>query len=81
MTKEKVRGRDTLFYSSFVIRIFVICNTELIQNTTRGRTLQTDPSSMSCLILLRLELRKFFLGVSDVGFLSDPELKKLLLAA
>jgi len=33
------------------------------------------------LILLRFELGKFFLGASDVGFLSDPELKELLLSA
>jgi hypothetical protein len=32
-------------------------------------------------ILLRFELGEFFFGVSDVGFLSDTELKKLLLAA
>ena len=41
----------------------------------------SDSPFRSSSILLRFELGKFFLGASDVGFLSDPELKKLLLSA
>jgi hypothetical protein len=41
----------------------------------------SDSPIRSSSILLRFELGKFFLGASDVGFLSDPELKELLLSA
>jgi hypothetical protein len=36
---------------------------------------------LSSSVILRFELGEFFFGVSDVGFLSDAELKKLLLSA
>jgi hypothetical protein len=46
------------------------------------RTSQTPYNSRaSALILLRFELGDLFFSVSDVGFLSDAELKKFLLAA
>lgn len=35
---------------------------------------------LSSSVILRFELGEFFFGVSDVGFLSDAELKKLLLS-
>ena len=48
----------------------------------RERTSQTpDNSRATGLVLLRFKIGELLFGASDVGFLSDPELKKLLLSA
>jgi hypothetical protein len=50
-----------------------------MDETGAGRFAHSPIRSLS--ILRRFKLGNFFLGASDVGFLSDPELKKLLLSA
>ena len=48
----------------------------------RNRRIAADQCRLlSSSVILRFELGEFFFGVSDVGFLSDAELKKLLLSA
>ena len=50
--------------------------------TTKGEMVDAPIRRLlSSSVILRFELGKFFFGVSDVGFLSDAELKKLLLPA